>query len=146
MDVGNPAARPLPTELNLQTENVPQVLTRLLQALGLDDALGVGHGSQLAASPTGTKPLTEMLGDVFNPKTQNPGIPKRVRLTSLDPEKNEAVTHALDKNYSQMNSSVDDLGKLIKSGELIPEGLKTEGMSIEQLMKRLAGVMRRAPK
>lgn len=135
-----PSAEPL----NLATAGIPE----LLHALGLDDLLGIGEGSlQSAGGPvTGTKPLAEMLGDVFTPKNPKSDVPRRVRLTSIDPEKDKVVTHALDKHYTQMDATPRDMAGLIREGELIPEGpaLLDVPALYAKLRRVMAGASRRS--
>lgn len=138
-----PGQGPDAEPLNLATDSLPQVVVRLLKVLGLDQPLGIEGGSSLASSPTGTKPLTEMLGEIFTPKTSTGSMPKRIRVSSLDPAENLARTFggkATGPLDIPMDSSMDDLARLIKSGELIPEGPAEK--TIPQLLAQLKRVLK----
>lgn len=69
-----------------------------------------------------TKSISELLGHVFTPTAKGTGLPKRIQLSSIDPDQNLARLHALDRGWSPVDSSMTDLAKLIGEGQIQPEG------------------------
>lgn len=90
------------------------------------------------------KPLSDWLGEILTAPKAGKAFPKRMRLTSIDPEAGSAVLHDL-KKFTPFDTSIAELRKLLSSGELVPHGPATEGATVPALVKKLSTVARRKP-
>lgn len=82
-----------------------------------------------------SKSLMDLLGEVLVPN-KGSGLPARLRLTSYNPSEGTAMLHGVGTGQP-VESSIDDLMKLHRSGVLSREGPPTEGLSIPALISRL---------
>jgi len=105
---------------------------------------------QVAVNPTTTilpaGKLVEMLGSILTPATKAKGgrglLPKRLKLTSLDPDAGKAVLHG-GKGFEQFDSSIDEMRRLMGEGHLVPEGPPER--TVAQGKAALTKVLRRKP-
>ncbi len=120
----------------------------IIRALGLDDVLGTGRGG-VKRLASGTNPA-DLLGEVLTmPKTTTSdglSLPKRVRVSSIDPSKGSARLHGANMTGTPMDVSSKDVGSLYDNGVLSREVPPSEGMGLEQLADRLAKVLGKMPK
>lgn len=111
--------------------------------LGLDDPLGVGHGSLVADSGSGLSPspfydtFEDMLARVFRGK----GLREGLRLTSGDPGTGNVRFHSVDSGRPY-EMPMNELQKSLRSGAMREEGVPTEGLQLSTLVRRLLGMIK----
>lgn len=90
--------------------------------------------------PGGAKSITELLGELFTAPNAGRAFPKVMRLSSLNPETDVATLHDT-KTFAPFESTITELRKLIRGGELQPAG-PPEGRSVASLVKLLRRSMK----
>lgn len=104
---------------------------------------GPGQLGAMPATPgdvsglvSGGKSLVEWLGELLTAPNAGSSFPKVMRLTSLDPAADKAILNST-RDFTPYESTITELKKLLRSGELTQAGPATEGKSVEQLGKLL---------